>query len=124
MTDVKTQSNVKNAPNGSVRMAGSTRSAGSMHRCGAIVWVVICNDQHLVMHVTRTDSFYILKSVSKPVKVSGFTKRRCTRSTHVHIVRSLRISLVRSQLDYCNIISKPWQSQFCSTLQNQNIVLV
>ena len=47
---------------------------------------------------------HISRNVSKVFKMCGFIKSVCTTFTDVQALRSLYISLARSQLEYCSVI--------------------
>ena len=65
--------------------------------------------------------WYKSNNVSKAFKISGFIKRVCT-FTNEQALRSLYISLVRSQLEYCSVIWDPWQRiYFLLTITMYNI---
>ena len=52
------------------------------------------------------------RNVSKAFKMCGFIKRSCATFTYVQALRSLYISLVRSQLEYCSVSWNPWRLTF------------
>ena len=47
----------------------------------------------------------------------SFIKRVCTTFTDVQALRSLYISLVRSQLEYCSVTWNPWQRTFIDKIE-------
>ena len=59
--------------------------------------------------LTSTLSFskHIRHTVSKSMQMLGFIKRSCKSFTQINVLRSLYISLVRSQLEYCCQIWSP-----------------
>ena len=60
---------------------------------------------------------HISHNVSKAFKRCGFIKCVCTTFTDVQALRSLYISLVRSQLEYCSVIWNPWQHTFIDKIE-------
>ena len=61
---------------------------------------------------------HISRNVSKALKMCGFVKRVCTPFTDVQTLRSLCISLVRSQLEYCSAIWNPLQHTFIDKIEH------
>ena len=61
---------------------------------------------------------HVTCNVFKTFKMCGFIKRVCTTCTDVQALRSLYISLVRSQLKYCSVISNPLQRTFIDKFES------
>ena len=60
---------------------------------------------------------HISRNVSKTFKICGFIKCFCITFTDAQALRSLYISLVRSQLEYCSVIWNPWQRNFIDKIE-------
>ena len=69
----------------------------------------------LTSHLNFKD--HISRNVSKTFKMCGFIKRVCITFTDAQAWRSLYISLVRSQLEYCSVIWNPWQRTFIDKIE-------
>jgi hypothetical protein len=55
--------------------------------------------------------------VIKSVGMLDFIRRTCVTFTSVSTLKSLYISYVRRQLEYCSIIWSPWQSTYVDNIE-------
>jgi hypothetical protein len=60
---------------------------------------------------------HITNVVNKSFRMLGFIKRTCVSFTSVSTLKSLYISYVRSQLEYCSVIWSPWQSTYVDNIE-------
>ena len=63
-------------------------------------------------------SVHVNKSVTKAFKLLGFVKRNCKDFKNVNAIKSIYIALVRTSIEYANVIWNPYQKTLIKRIES------
>jgi hypothetical protein len=72
--------------------------------------VHLVKDLGVLLASSLNFSDHITSIVKKAFKNFGFLKRHCKDFTSIKVIKTLYMSLVRSNLEYCSLVWNPWQT--------------